>query len=567
MGIFHFSVKIIGRGSGRSAVGASAYRAGEKLRLVEKAAYRSGEALRDEDVKMTHDYTKKGGVVHKEILLPDGAPKEFENRETLWNFVEARERRKDAQLARELEIALQTEFTLQENIDLLREYLEENFVEKGMIADFVLHNNHGNPHAHVMLTMRHVTPEGFGNKNREWDKKANLLIWRENWAKINNSKFEEKGLNERIDHRTLEAQGIDREPTIHMGHEAWALEKKGIKTEKGDYNREVQRRNDERAVKTQEQNKDDQQDENATAAANATSGNKPSALKKGNDEAERSALMSAKRNLREIEEHLKAEKASQIVGKLQEDREARREAEKTARHMIDLKENYIDLDKELSTILRENESKKQEIWQLDFLADNMDEHAKNIEIMRSKAAELQTERQKLTIWEGKRKKEKDAEIEQALGNIRVAQHNFKKDYAIDPEQAPTEIKRTQEKIRENKDALNKNTVRILEIKEHQAAIELEYRTQKLLNELRPDKEQIEKSLEKLNKTPESVREKLRQNEITHRLNTITKETFQKIIENLPDPQAQPLTKLREEKEAELLKQAKKDRAITIERDR
>jgi hypothetical protein len=152
-------------------------------------------------------------------------------------------------LAREIELALQTEFDLQENIELLREYIKENFVDKGMIADFALHNNDGNPHAHIMLTTRHVTPDGFGGKNRDWDKDLELVKWRENWAKINNRKFEEKGLDERIDHRTLKAQGIDREPTIHLGHEATALEKKGIRTQKGDNNREIQRHNEELATK------------------------------------------------------------------------------------------------------------------------------------------------------------------------------------------------------------------------------------------------------------------------------------------------------------------------------
>jgi hypothetical protein len=259
-----------------------------------------------------------------------------------------------------------------------------------------------------------------------------------------------------------------------------------------------------------------------------------------------------------------------------------------------LNDNYVELDKELSAILRGIEVSKQENWQLGFLADYIvDEHVKNLDVMRGTASKLQMERQKMSFWDGKRKKEIDIEIEKVLGNIRVAQHNFKKEYGFDLDQAPAEIKRIREKIRENKDALNKNTARILEIKERQAAIELEYRTRKLLNELRPDREQIEKSLEKMNnlnspaegvasgvrsqtfdsarphaaKSPESVRERLRQNEITRRLNTITKETFQKIIEKLPEPQAQTLIKLREEKETELLKQATKDRAISIERDR
>jgi len=217
---------------------------------VDAAAYRSGQDLGGEGDEITHDYTRKGGVVHKEILLPEGAPEEYKDRQTLWRAVEARERRRDARLAREIEVALQIEFDLEEQKALLREYIRENFVDKGMIADVSLHNKgDGNPHAHIMLTTRHVTPDGFGGKNRDWDKEAELVKWRENWAKINNRKFEEKGLDERIDHRTLKAQGIDREPTIHLGYEAAALEHKGIRTEKGDINREIKRRNEERAKK------------------------------------------------------------------------------------------------------------------------------------------------------------------------------------------------------------------------------------------------------------------------------------------------------------------------------
>jgi hypothetical protein len=152
MGIFYMDAKIISRSSGRSAIGAMAYRTSEKLRLVEMAAYRVGEELRDEDVKITHDYSRKGGVVYKEIMLPDGAPKEFENREIFWNFVEHREKRADSRLAREIVVALQVEFDLQEQVEVLREYAKENFVDKGLGVDFAVHNTgNGNPHAHIML--------------------------------------------------------------------------------------------------------------------------------------------------------------------------------------------------------------------------------------------------------------------------------------------------------------------------------------------------------------------------------------------------------------------------------
>ena len=132
-------IKIISRGKGKSAVAA--------------AAYRSGESLTNEYDGITHDYTRKGGIVHTEILLPDNAPKEYADRSVLWNAVEKAERAKNAQLAREIEIALPHELTREQGISLVREYVKEQFVSAGMCADFAIHDkNDGNPHAHIMLT-------------------------------------------------------------------------------------------------------------------------------------------------------------------------------------------------------------------------------------------------------------------------------------------------------------------------------------------------------------------------------------------------------------------------------
>ena len=245
MAIFYMKTNIIGRSSGRSAVGAAAYRRSAKMKSVAHAAYQRGEKIIGVGDKITHDYRSKGGVVHSEIILPDGAPLEFMDAQTLWNAVEASEKRKDAQLAREITAALPREFTLEEQIEVLRAYLQENFVKIGMIADFSIHNkNDGNPHVHIMLTTRNVTSNGFGKKNTDWNKKELLLEWRKAWANTNNRMFERKGLAERIDHRSYKEQGVDRLPYIHMGHEATALEKKGIRTAKGDYNREIQKRNE-----------------------------------------------------------------------------------------------------------------------------------------------------------------------------------------------------------------------------------------------------------------------------------------------------------------------------------
>ena len=212
MAIYHCSVKIIGRSSGRSSVAAAAYRAGEKI-----ANERDGRI---------HDYTRKGGVVHSEIMLPSYAPKEYANRVTLWNVVEKVERRGDAQTAREVEVALPVEFDLQENIQVVREYINENFVSHGMCADFAIHDTDGNnPHAHILLSMRDVSSDGFQKKNREWNSTERLEGWRENWANVCNERLQQKGLSQRIDHRSLDEQGLEREPTIHVGRSKVRLAK------------------------------------------------------------------------------------------------------------------------------------------------------------------------------------------------------------------------------------------------------------------------------------------------------------------------------------------------------
>jgi ATP-dependent exoDNAse (exonuclease V) alpha subunit len=204
MAIYHLSVKIIGRGSGRSSVAS--------------AAYRSGSKIRNERAGMLHNYTRKTGIAHSEILLPETAPPEFQDRSVLWNAVETSEKRRDAQTAREVEAALPRELNLQESIELLHEYIQDNFVSAGMCADLSVHDKEdGNPHAHIMLTTRDVTKKGFGGKNRDWNDKALLESWREKWAEVCNKRLQEKGLAERIDHRTLKEQGIDRKPTLHVG--------------------------------------------------------------------------------------------------------------------------------------------------------------------------------------------------------------------------------------------------------------------------------------------------------------------------------------------------------------
>src|SRR5881409_2546526 len=163
MAIYHLHIKVIGRKCGSSAVAS--------------AAYRSGSRLRDERLDRSHDFSTKRGVVHSEVMLPDNAPEAWSDRERLWNDVEAFEVRKDAQLAREVEFALPREMSEAQGIELTRDFARAEFVDRGMTEDGI-----PKPHAHVMLTMRAVDENGFGQKARGWNRTEMVERWRERWA-------------------------------------------------------------------------------------------------------------------------------------------------------------------------------------------------------------------------------------------------------------------------------------------------------------------------------------------------------------------------------------------------
>lgn len=294
MSIYHCSIKIISRAGGRSAVAS--------------AAYRSGEKLYNEETGITHDFIRKGGVITSEIMLPVNAPSRYMDREILWNEVQQIEKRSDAQFAREVEVALPVEMTRDEQIECVRNYVNENFISVGMIADWALHDKgDGNPHAHIMLTMRGmdeheqwlqkqksvfanardesgkaiynpelpsynpvdkenteeyripVLDENGEQKKRvrngkgceylwekisipanDWNEHSKAEIWRRSWAEHCNRYLDE---NSKIDHRSYERQGIDKEPTIHEGVVARQMEKDGKVAERCQINRDVRERN------------------------------------------------------------------------------------------------------------------------------------------------------------------------------------------------------------------------------------------------------------------------------------------------------------------------------------
>jgi len=247
MAIYHLRASMISRSQGRSATAAIAYRVAERIE--------------DRRTGLVFDYAKRGGVDHTEILAPDHAPDWVADRSELWNRVEEAETRKNSQVAREVRVALPAELTHAQRVELVRDFAQEQFVDRGMVADIALHapgrdGDDRNHHAHILLTTREIDPEGFTTKNRDWNKVELLEDWREAWAQGANLALERAGIEERIDHRTLEAQrdealelaaearergdeaeelretvravALDREPLPQLSAGAWQLKERGI---------------------------------------------------------------------------------------------------------------------------------------------------------------------------------------------------------------------------------------------------------------------------------------------------------------------------------------------------
>lgn len=258
---FHFSISMISRGKSKSAVAS--------------AAYISCEKLTNEWDGVTHDYHNKKGLLHSEIFLSENVPKEFQDRSFLWNSVELNEKASNAQLARNFIIALPKELSVEENKKLITNFIQENFVSKGMIVDLAIHNEsneeNNNIHAHIMTTLRPINEKGewqakskkeyildengeriLGKNGKpktrkieltDWNNRGNAEKWRESFAALCNLYLEKNNLEKRVDHRSFERQGKEEIPTIHMGASASALERKGIETDKGNINREIKKHN------------------------------------------------------------------------------------------------------------------------------------------------------------------------------------------------------------------------------------------------------------------------------------------------------------------------------------
>jgi len=299
----HFRATVLARSQGRHAVAAAAYRSGSRLQsetahvysdqrapldaaerretiskalaelsaipedrkeerralalAVKKARYQSGTVELDKDGRATFDYRHKDEVFHSEIVAPKNAPEWATDRGRLWNEVERVETRKNAQLARDFVIALPRSMTLEQGRDLVRDYVRETFVKRGMVADFAIHESMAsdgkpNPHAHVMLTMREIGRDGFHEKKatplaRSWNHPGNMDKWRSAWQEMGNARLEALGSDERIELRSYAARGIDKQGTKHLGASADKMEKKGKRTKAGDVNREIEAENMRRA--------------------------------------------------------------------------------------------------------------------------------------------------------------------------------------------------------------------------------------------------------------------------------------------------------------------------------
>ncbi len=247
MATYHLRATMISRSQGRSATAAIAYRVAERIE--------------DRRTGLTFDYAARGGVDHTEILAPDHAPDWVMDRSELWNRVEESETRKNSQVAREVRVALPAELTHAQRVELVRAFAQEQFVDRGMIADIALHapgreGDERNHHAHILLTTREVDTEGFTTKNRDWNKVEVLEGWREAWARDSNAALERAGIEDRVDHRTLVAQrdealelasaarergdegaelhetvramSLDRPPLPQLSLGAWQLKERGV---------------------------------------------------------------------------------------------------------------------------------------------------------------------------------------------------------------------------------------------------------------------------------------------------------------------------------------------------
>ena len=493
LAIYHCSVKTISRGQGRSAVGAVAYRAGEKL-------YNSYDGI-------THDYTKKGGVEYSQIMLPNNAPTEYKDREKLWNAVEHAEKRINSRTAREIEVALPAELSRENQIKLIQEYVRENFVKKGMCVDFSIHDKgDGNPHAHIMLTTREVSPDGFTSKNREWDKKESLEEWRENWAIECNKSLENHDIKERIDHRSYKDQGINKEPTVHLG-KAHKLEKRGIDSERGNLNREIQELN---ALKSEfEQIKKEYMELQQGAQETPIE-----------EEPDKKILP---------EEKEKKNPDAEIP-------EAISTAERKAKKMHTLKVMYVKTEIEIQRNHELREQLQKEKLQLERTADKIIGRIDNLNTYSSRIQELSEKKQGLNLFKGKEKKQLEEQIKSLEAMIKKEKEYLYLEFDISPDKAAGKIKDMENQYKENYSKINSQmlpTSELEQLKHELSFIELEYKKEKILLEANPDKQSVEELLKQKRSRSVGIYDTMQLARVESKLNHIHRKELNLIVQHNP----------------------------------
>lgn len=490
LAIYHCTVKTISRGQGRSAVGAAAYRAGEKL-------YNSYDGI-------THDYTKKGGVEYSQIILPNNAPVEYEDRETLWNAVEHAEKRINSRTAREIEVALPAELTRENQIKLIQEYARTNFMQKGMCVDFSIHDKgDGNPHAHIMITTREVTQEGFTSKNREWDKKESLETWRENWAIECNKSLEKYGFEKRIDHRSYKDQGIDKEPTIHLG-KAHRLEKRGINSERGNLNREIQELN---ALKAEfEQIKKEY-------------------MKLKQDDQETPIEQQPGKNILPEEKGVDKLINEQIP-------EGKSTAEEIANKMHNLKMLYVKTEREIQKNHTLWEQLQQEKTHLEKNVDKIIGRINKIEAYTVKIHELSERKQALNLFKGQEKKQLEEQIKSLGVMAKAEEEHLYLEFNVSPKEVAGKIQDMENQYKENLSRINSNRLPAGELellKQQLSLIELAYKKEKILLEENPDKQGVEELLKQRRLKSHSMYDTMQLARMESKLNHIHKMDLNLIV--------------------------------------
>ena len=423
------NISVISRGKGRSAVGASAYRAGEKIT--------------NEYDGITHDYTNKKGIEYTEVILPENAPKAFKDRKILWNEVEKIEKSSKAQLSREVEIALPKELSLEENINLLKEYVLENFVKSGMCADIAVHDKKdGNPHAHIMLTMRPIQENGeWGGKSKKeytldkdgkkiydkkkktykcktikatnWDEKETLGKWRENWAIKVNERLLANNIQEKISHLSLEEQGIERIPQIHIGPTAAAIEKNGSSSDRATMNRAIKKENQRiEQIKLE--------------------------VKECKIEAN-----DVQKNIEYLEK-VKALEEKEPV-KTSQEKEEPKEIKKEVSYK-DIENKYIELKKATKLKIQKYNNVCEQWKEEKSSLLEIEQSKESFEKMKKERDELISEKESLKLWNFNKKKEIELKIENYDNSIEQAESNFKNKFQID-------IKNDEsiQELKENKD--------------------------------------------------------------------------------------------------------------------